>query len=233
MSLCKILCLKSSKPKELKKLNSNATYLSGINKELVQKLTITKDGIVGNEVADKLHHGNQNKAIMFMSKLTYGKLNELCDVNFNYNDTAFYGENIVVDSVDEDDICVGDVLKIGEVLLEVSQPRQPCWKLSSATLIKDMTTKIYKNGLTGWYARVLKEGEITQGNSIKLEQRCHPNLSIKNLNMLIQDPSSNKTLTKEALECEKLGYQFRDSLRARAKLGCAKDEPFAYHNEPL
>lgn len=233
MKIANILYIKSAKAKELKKLHSDKTFLSGIKKEPVDSAMIDTSGIVGNEVGDTIHHGGVNKAIMFISTKTYESLNTLAKVDFAYDSTAYYGENIVVDNIDESSVYVGDVLSIGEVKLEVSQPRQPCWKLSSATGVKDMTAIIYKNGLTGWYARVLKGGKIKKGDAIVLEKRAYPNLSIKALNQIIIDPSSDKKLTDEAIECEKLGYQFKDSLRARAKMSDAKNEPFLYHREPI
>lgn len=232
MSFATILYLKSAKVSELKKLNNSKTFLSAIKKEPLDSVIIDNSGIVGNEVGDTIHHGGENKAIMLMSSKTYEKLNALAKIDFTYDSTARYGENIVVDSIDEGDVCVGDVLSIGEVKLEVSQPRQPCWKLSSATGIKEMTSLIFQSGLTGWYTRVLQGGEIKKGDAIILEKRLYPNLSIEALNKIIIDPKSDEKLTKEAIECEKLGYQFKNSLINRAKLDDAKNEPFASHIEP-
>lgn len=231
MHMATILYLKITKRKKLKKLTSDALVDSGIAKELVKSAFLSKDGFVDDEVGDMVAHGGFNKTLFFISTKTYSKLNELSGANFSYDTTAVYGENIVVDNIDEGDVCVGDIYLLGDATIEISQPRQPCWKLSANTKIKNMTSIIYNNGLTGWYARVLREGMVSVGDKLTLLERKNPNLSIKELNKIIIDPSSNMVLTKEALECEVLGSQFKKSLEGRSKLDDAKNTPIAYHLE--
>ncbi|MDT8339791.1 MAG: MOSC domain-containing protein, partial [Sulfurimonas sp.] len=205
---------------------------SGIKKYPLDKAFMTKTGFHGDEVADLIHHGGETKAVLFFSSKTYEKLNKLSGNSFEYNDMAHYGENLLVDEIDEAGICVGDILKVGEATFEVSQPRQPCWKLSANTATKPMTGIIYNNGLTGWYARVVQEGEVKKGDEVILVKRVYPELSIEALNRVIVDPLSDKEVTLQAIKCPVLGEQFKASLEGRAKLREPKNEPFWYHNEP-
>jgi len=230
--LGKILFLKVGKVTKNKKLTSDKEFESGIKKYPVGSAFMTKTGFRGDEVADLIHHGGETKAVLFFSAKTYEKLNELSGNDFMYDDVAHYGENLLIDNIDEADICVGDIIKVGEATFEVSQPRQPCWKLSANTSTKPMTSIIYNNGLTGWYARVIKEGEVKKGDEAELVKRVYPQLSIKALNRVIVDPLSDKEVTLQAVKCPVLGEQFRDSLEGRAKLKDPKNEPFWYHIEP-
>lgn len=227
-----ILHVKVGKVAKNKKLTSDKEFDSGIKKYPVGGAFMTKTGFVGDEVADTVHHGGETKAALFFSIDTYKKLNELSGNDFTHDDIAYYGENLLVDTINETDICVGDILEVGGAVFEVSQPRQPCWKLSANTSTKSMTSIIYNNGLTGWYVRVKQEGEIKQGDKVILLSRTYPELSIKALNKVIVDPLSDKDTTLRALECPVLGKQFSESLRARAKLDDPKNEPFWYHSEP-
>ncbi|MDY0123664.1 MOSC domain-containing protein [Sulfurimonas sp.] len=230
--LANILQLKIGKVTKNKKLTSDKEFESGIKKYPIDSAFMTKTGFRGDEVADLIHHGGETKAVLFFSAKTYEKLNRLSGNSFTHDDVAHYGENLLVDSIDESDMCVGDILKVGDATFEVSQPRQPCWKLSTNTATKPMTSIIYNNGLTGWYARVLQEGELKKGDEVILIKRVYPELSIEALNRVIVDPFSDKEVTLQAIKCPVLGEQFRDSLEGRAKLNDPKNEPFWYHNEP-
>jgi MOSC domain-containing protein YiiM len=232
-SIGKVLFIKVGKVVSNDSLSkNNPHFLSGIKKYPVAKAYLTKVGFKDDEQADTLHHGGETKAVLFFSTNSYKKLNELSGSDFKYDEVAHYGENIVVDGIDESDICVGDILKIGDAEVQVSQPRQPCWKLSANTKTKQMTTVIYNNGLSGWYARVLKEGEIEEKSDIVLVKRAYEKLTIASLNKIIIDPHADIVLTKEALACEALGAAFKASLEGRVKLKDAKNEPFLYHNQP-
>ena len=187
-------------------------FVSAIKKYGVEKAYLTKTGFAGDEQADKVHHGGETKAVLFYSTVTYNKINKLKNINLEFDGISHFGENIVVSHADEEGICVGDVLRIGEAVVEVSQPREPCWKLSANTDIPEMTKLIYKNGFTGWYGRVLQEGEIKQNDEISLIKRIHPKLTIAALNRLIQNPKSDEALYEETVKCEALGAAFKKSI---------------------
>ena len=142
---------------------------------------------------------------------------------------AYFGENLILSNICEEDICIGDILKIGQTKVQITQPRQPCWKLSANTNEQDMTKIIFDNGLTGWYAKVLEEGFICQNDEVILEKRINPTLNINILNQLIINPMLDEALTFEALKCEELGKAFFESLSKRYKLK-EKDDQFSYYH---
>lgn len=190
-------------------------YESAIKKYPTQEAYLTKTGFLSDEQADKVHHGGENKAVLLFSTITYNKINIAKNTSLAFDGIAHFGENIAISHSDENSVCVGDLFKIGEAILEVSQPREPCWKLSANTQISDMTKLIYKNGFTGWYARVVKEGLVKQDDEATLLDRKYPNLTIANLNTLIQNPKIDTPLYNEAVECDTLGAAFKKSLTAR------------------
>ncbi|MGE4418765.1 MAG: MOSC domain-containing protein [Sulfurimonas sp.] len=227
-----VLFVKTGKVGANKKLGSGREFLSGIKKYPQNSAYIEKNGFKEDEQGDLLHHGGETKAVLLFSTDTYDKLNKLSSNDFSFDSMAYYGENLVVEGINEANICIGDILKIGEATIEVSQPRQPCWKLSANTKTKNMTSIIYNNGLTGWYARVKENGTISKNDKIFLLKRPYPELSIEALNKAIVDPLSYGEITKKAITCYALGKQFKDSLQGRAKLKNPKNEPFLYHKEP-
>ena len=213
--------LENSKRKEL---------VSGIKKYPVSKAYLTKTGFIDDFQADLAHHGGENKALFLFSQLTFQKINSHFNNIFDMINMAYFGENLILSDICEKDICIGDVLKIGETKVQITQPRQPCWKLSANTNQKEMTKFIFDSGFTGFYAKVLKEGEISQNDEVILEKRINPNLTIEKLNQLIAFPISDESLVLEALNCKDLGKPFLESLAKKYKLK-EKDEQFLSYHE--
>ena len=230
--ISKVLYLKVGIVRTSKLLNNSKRkeLISGIKKNPVSSSYLTKTGFKDDFQADLLHHGGENKALFLFSSITYEKINSFYDNKFDMNKTAFFGENLILSEITEEDICVGDILKIGQCKVQITQPRQPCWKLSANTDEKNMTNFIFNSGLTGWYAKVLEEGIISQNDEVILEKRACPNLNIKKLNQLIINPMSDEKLTLEALDCSELGKAFMESLSKRYKLK-DKDEQFSYYHK--
>jgi MOSC domain-containing protein YiiM len=84
--------------------------------------------------------------------------------------------------MNERNICIGDIIRVGEedgVLLQVSLPRQPCFKLNHRFGIKGFAAQTWKKSRTGWYYRVLEEGWVEVGDAITLVERKYPDWTIE------------------------------------------------------
>jgi MOSC domain-containing protein YiiM len=224
-----VLYVKVGKVTTTKIENKRNELVSGIKKYPVSKAYLTKTGFEEDSQGDLLHHGGENKALFLFSAITYKKISSFFNNSFQMIDMAYFGENLILSNICEEDICIGDILKIGQTKVQITQPRQPCWKLSANTNEKNMTNFIFNSGLTGWYAKVLEEGFICQNDEVILEKRVNSNLSIKKLNELIINPMHNESLTIEALNCKELGKAFFESLSKRYKLK-DKDEQFSFYH---
>lgn len=195
--------------------DNKTEVVSAIKKYPISSAYIGKTGFIGDEQGDSVHHGGENKAVLFFSSITYNKINALYNYNFDFDTLAYYGENLLVSHMNEENVCIGDVLRIGDAIIEVSQPRQPCRKLSINTGVNAMAKIIYKYGFTGWYGRVLQEGTISQDDMVVLKKRRFPELTISALNQMMIDPSVNPALVEKALQAECLGAAFKTSLENR------------------
>lgn len=228
--VAKVLELKVGKVEtSILKDNKREVLISAIKKKPIARAYLTKVGFSEDEQGDPLHHGGENKALFLFSALTYEKINSYFQSSFDMSGVASFGENLVLSEICEIDVCVGDILEIGEAIVQITQPRQPCWKLSASTKEKNMTKVSFLNGFTGWYAKVLREGYISKDDEVILQKRSHENLTIAKLNELIVDPMSDEDATKEALECEDLGRAFFASLTKRYTLR-EKDDQFSYYH---
>ncbi len=190
------------------------TYESAIRKKPVPSVKIHTLGAEGNDVGLKAHHGGPDKALFFMSDVSFSALNKLLGENFSYTDTAVYGENFVVSGFDEDSVCVGDRFKIGTTVLEVSQPRKPCERLSKNTANDNTQKIVHQSGWTGWYVRVIETGEITKGDEVILQHRPYPQLTIRYLNRLLSGKPTVEEL-EQALAIEQLAPAFKRSLNSQ------------------
>ena len=135
--------------------------------------------------------------------------------DFDWQGTAIYGENFIVSELNETNVCVGDRYQIGEVIVEVSQPRKPCERLSKNSECEATQSLVRETGLSGWYVRVIQGGICKKGDKIDRLQRLYPDLNILHLNQLLaQKPSIKiKSDLECALACEVLAEAFKRSLR--------------------
>src|SRR5690606_20539649 len=121
---------------------------------------LTKTGLCGDEQADLTVHGGTDKALHHYAADHYQVWQAIFpDIAERFVPGGF-GENLSTTGIDEETLCIGDVIRIGEAVVQITQGRQPCWKLSAHIGRDDMAARFQKSGRTGWYYRILQEGFI-------------------------------------------------------------------------
>ncbi|MGO1343968.1 MOSC domain-containing protein [Chromohalobacter japonicus] len=128
------------------------------------------EGLVTDEQADRRLHGGVEKAVHHYPFEHYAFWRcELGDLPVLSSEGAF-GENLSTTGFTEKTVAVGDIFRLGEATLQVSQGRKPCWKLNLRFDIPDMALRLQNSGRTGWYYRVLAPGIVKTGDElIRLE----------------------------------------------------------------
>jgi len=133
---------------------------------------VEKEHIVGDGQADRTVHSGAEKAVFAYCGDHYPRWQaELGRTDLS--DGAF-GKNLTLTGIDEDIVAIGDRYRIGEVLLEVSQPRQPCWTLARRCRLPTMPALAIANGRLGWYFRVLRPGKIQAGMAVGVSESPYP-----------------------------------------------------------
>jgi MOSC domain-containing protein YiiM len=130
-----------------------------------------------------------------------------------------FGENFTTEGLLESDVCIGDIFEIGESLVQVSQPRQPCWKLARRWLIKDLALRVQETGRTGWYFRVLKEGHVKVYARLVLVERHHPNWTVSAANEVMHHRIDDRQAAQSLADCIYLSGRWREKLNRRALSG--------------
>ena len=137
-------------------------------------VTLTPEGLEGDEQGDRTVHGGPDKAIHHYAWEHYATWQaELGDLPVLRQPGAF-GENFSTTGMTEANLCWGDRVRVGSCLLELAQTRQPCWKLNTRFNNAHMARQVQTTGRTGWYWRVLEGGQVQAGDTVHLLQRPHP-----------------------------------------------------------
>lgn len=152
-------------------------------------------GLVGDEQADLKVHGGPDKAVYAYPSEGYAAWVEDFPARARTLVPGGMGENLVTSGLSEDDVHVGDIIRIGTATLQVTQPRQPCFKLGLYHREPKMVRRMIETARCGWYLRVLEPGEIGAGDRIEMIERQEKGWSIRRFAALI----ALKTIDEEAL----------------------------------
>lgn len=187
-------------------------WVSGTFKAPVHgPVRLGRTGLAGDGQADLTVHGGLEKAVLAYAAAHYPFWRETLgrdDVG-----PGAFGENLVLDGADEATVCIGDVVRVGGARLQVSQPRQPCWKQARRWGRKDMPLLLQQTGRTGWYYRVLEEGMVEEGLPVELLERPFPALTVARANGAMH--GEDREAAAQLAECALLAPGWRDSMRRR------------------
>ena len=213
----KILSINVSEPQKVT-FNGKELITSIYKKPVSNKVTVSSQGIEGDRQADLTVHGGYDKAVYAYSYTHYQTWSE--KLNSDFKDYGLVGENLTIDDFDEDKINIGDQFKINECLLQVSQPRIPCYKIGIKLNSREFPKMFSQSGLLGSYLRVIHDGEISTGDAIHKVHSEENSMSIKDIAHLLFVDVKNIELMKQALDIKPLTEEIKEKFRERLmKLG--------------
>ncbi|EJN33350.1 hypothetical protein PMI35_00851 [Pseudomonas sp. GM78] len=135
-------------------------------------------GIVGDQHGDTRVHGGPEKAVHQYAAQNYQRLAQAFELSAAQLVAGSLGENISACGLSELNVHIGDVFRVGSSLLQVSQPRSPCWKINHRFDAEHMSMFVARERITGWYYRVLEPGLLQAGDRIVLLERHNERFSI-------------------------------------------------------
>lgn len=183
-------------------------------KQQAGKMWLQKTGLVEDEVADTKVHGGPEKALFAYPLHHYPYWENDLEVEIG---AGAMGENLVITEVDEFTTFIGDTYEFGDAIIQVSQPRQPCWKPARRFKVLDFALRIQNSGLTGWYYRVLQEGNVEAGVELKLIERPYPNWSIAACNEVMHVRKTDLAAAYELASCPLLAENWKRTLQRRLR----------------
>ena len=194
------------------------TITTGIFKEPVEgRTTLHRLNLDGDRQVDLSVHGGPDKAVYAYPAEHYAYWRqELPGVELPW---GTFGENLSTEGLLEDSVNIGDRFRIGTAEVQVTQPRIPCYKLSSKFRRDDMIKRFTASRRTGFYLRVLQEGEVAPGDPFELTSQDGSNVTVAYINRLRMNEDVSPDILQRVIELEALSRSWRKYFQQRqAKL---------------
>jgi len=189
------------------------TYRTAIGKRPVSgPVRLSELGFDGDEQADTENHGGPDKAVCVYSHAHYPYWERELGMTLPF---GAFGENVTVADLREEDVRIGDVFRLGSALVQISQPRRPCYKLGDRFGRSDLPLLVERTGYTGFYMRVLEEGIVAPEDMMRLERRGRSGITVAFAGEVLFRRREDADAIRTLLEAEALAESVRRSLEAR------------------
>lgn len=177
-------------------------------KPVTQRLWLWPQGLGSDEQGDPRFHGGPERAVHHYPAEHYAYWRQ------RYPHLAWptpaFGENLSTTGLTERNVCIGDLFRWGGALLQVSQPRSPCYRLSRRWTLPELPQQVQDSGRCGWFYRVLQPGFVSVDDGIELVQRSYPGLTVaRAVQQFYHDPLDRAGL-RLLLDCPALSARWRD-----------------------
>ncbi len=208
----KLVSVNIGQPKEV--VYQEKTLKTGIYKYPVSHaVSIHKTGVGGDVQVDTKHHGGIEKAVYIYPAEYYDFWrNELPETDFPL---GAFGENLTITGAPDTQANIGDVFKVGEVELQVTMPRIPCYKLNIRFDSNLFLKKFYASQHWGFYCSVLKEGAIQIGDKIELLKKDEDNFTVADFTQLYTSKIPLPELLAKALNTASLSEKRKEKFRVK------------------
>ncbi|WP_284268988.1 MOSC domain-containing protein [Bradyrhizobium iriomotense] len=207
--------------------------LSGIDKQSILLAThIGLEGISGDRQAESFHGGREKAVLQYRSEHYLDWAAEFPDLASKFR-TGGFGENFVVSGMSEDNMCIGDYVRAGSALLQISESRQPCFKLNHRFGNPGIARRAQETGRTGWLYRVIEPGDVSPGDRIAVIERPLPDWPISRLQRYLYDIIDDLDMAETLSRLPHLSLGFRALFAKRVESGKAENWESRLSNGPL
>ncbi|NER09169.1 MOSC domain-containing protein YiiM [Muriicola jejuensis] len=157
------------------------------------------EDVDGDTVTDRKHHGGEYKACYLFSSEHYGYWKErFPDLPWSW---GMFGENITLERMDESNLLSGSVYELGSAVVQVTIPREPCYKLGIRFGDQKIIDEFIHHGHPGTYLKVIRPGQVGMGDRFSLLEKAENSLSIADLYSLLYAKEKDQEMLRRALEC--------------------------------
>ena len=177
------------------------------------RVKVGRTDLAGNAQVDLDHHGGEDKAVYAYPAEHYAWWKaELPGVELPW---GAFGENLTVEGLDEAEVRLGDVLRVGTAVLRVTQPRLPCFKLALRLGVDDAVERFTASLRPGFYLRVEQPGDVGAGDAIQVLERDPRDLTVRELFALRTGADADPARLRAAVEHPHLTASWREHFRKR------------------
>ncbi len=189
----------------------NTAYLK---EEVDGAIRVSALGLEGDEVFSTDVHGGPQMAVLAYGAGHYPAWQE--ELDLPEMGPGGFGENLTIEGQDEQVVCIGDIYAAGEVQLQVSQPRGPCASISLRWGLPTLLKRVSETNRTGWYLRVLREGRLERGQSVRRMDCLHPEWPIDRLLTLRHHPQLDPAGVRWLSTCKALSPEWQEMYATKA-----------------
>lgn len=194
---------------------------SGIVKPaLALPAPVGSEGIAGDRHGDPVHHGGLDRALCVYPREHLKWLGRLVGAPPGF---APCGENLSTEGLVEAEVAIGDIFRIGSVVVEVSAPRNPCFLLAARHGVRELPVEMERTGRTGFFFRTLRPGFVTAGDEIVLLERLHHRATIAEANRLMHHDRLDREGLAAMVGIRALASSWRATFRRRLSTGDCGD----------
>ncbi len=198
----KILSINVGTPKPVS-VRGGQVLTSIFKAPLEGRVAVVRHNIAGDRQADLTVHGGPYKAVYAYASEHYHFWKEqLPEMAFS---PGAFGENLTTEGLTEEDTRIGDRFRIGTSVLQVSQPRMPCFKLNLRFERADMVKRFWQSGRSGIYFSVVEEGELAAGDEITRVAEAKDGISVAEVVRLYRGEEHGEELTARAMRAPLYG----------------------------
>ncbi len=188
----------------------NAIARASVDRALMLGL----EGFEGDQVADTRHHGGPDKAVNVYALEHYAHWNDRLGRVLS---PPAFGENLTITGLLEVDVHIGDTFRVGSSVVQVSQPRVPCFKPAALHGQPKLTARMLEAGLTGWYFRVLQPGMVAPHDDITLLEPAGSGLSVAEANRIMHHDRHDLVGARRLMSVPELAQVWQEGLRERTE----------------
>lgn len=190
--------------------------VTGIYKTPTQQpIYLGKSDVKDDTVTDRKYHGGEFKACYLFSENQYDYWKNLYPhLDWNW---GMFGENLTVNGLDETKLVIGAIYKVGSALIQITEPREPCFKLGVKFGSQKVVKQFVNHGFPGTYVRVLEEGYVKTGDIFTLVEQGTNNLTTQQYYQLLFSKDKNQEHLALAINNDAIRLKKRDKLRALIK----------------
>ncbi|OPH56141.1 hypothetical protein BC351_28635 [Paenibacillus ferrarius] len=187
--------------------------VTGIYKTPVSSsLFVSKEQLEGDGQADLEVHGGPDKALCVYPVEHYAFWEQVLGQKL---EAGTFGENLTVRGLVETEVCIGDTYAIGEVIVQITQPRQPCFKLAKRLDLGNAALQMQETGYTGYYFRVLQEGSLSKDSKLKLIAKDEAGITVAYANQVKYHDKTNAEAILRIAQTQALSASWKKSFLKR------------------
>ncbi|WMI65879.1 MOSC domain-containing protein [Aestuariibaculum sp. YM273] len=195
---------------------NNKPVQTGIYKTPTEgPIYLGKSDVKHDSVIDRKYHGGEFKACYLFSENQY-EFWKLLYPNLDWN-WGMFGENLTVSNLDETKLYVGDTYKVGSAIIQITEPREPCWKLGVKFGSQEVLKQFINHGFSGTYVRVLEEGDVNIGDTFQLIESTQNSVTIHQFFNLLFSQNKSQDVLRKLFESDSVPPKKREELKKYLK----------------